>query len=80
MTTESKQDTRTGLTPLLGALGAGAGGVLALVVAAAIAVGQAAVVGAAVGGVLTLPSSRSGSPGGPGRAGDAAAPPCSSPC
>lgn len=54
MTTESKQDTRTGLSPLLGALGAGAVAVLVLVVAAALVDGRAAVVGAAAGGVLTL--------------------------
>lgn len=54
MTTESKQDTRTGMSPLLGALGAGAGAVLVLVVAGAATTGRAAVVGAATGGVLTL--------------------------
>jgi ATP synthase protein I len=54
MTTESKHDTRTGLSPLLGALGAGAVAVLVLVVAAALVDGRAAVVGAASGGVLTL--------------------------
>ena len=54
MTTESQQDTRTGLSPLLGALGAGAVAVLVLVVAAALVDGRAAVVGAAGGGVLTL--------------------------
>ncbi|MDR7251195.1 ATP synthase protein I [Nocardioides sp. BE266] len=54
MTTESKQDTRRGLSPLLGALGAGAVAVLVLVLAAALASDRAAVAGAAGGGVLTL--------------------------
>ncbi|CUR61504.1 putative ATP synthase protein I [metagenome] len=54
MTTESTQDTRTGFPPLLGALAAGAAGVLVLVVAAALVDDRAAVVGAAGGGVLTL--------------------------
>ena len=54
MTTESQQDTRTGFSPLLGALAAGAVAVLVLVVAAALVDGRAAVVGAAAGGVLTL--------------------------
>lgn len=54
MTTESKHDTRTGLSPLLGALGAGAAAVVVLVVVAAVAAGSAAVVGAASGGGLTL--------------------------
>jgi hypothetical protein len=54
MTTESKQDTRTGLPPLLGALGAGAAAVLVLVAVGAAVGGRAAVVGAATGGVLTL--------------------------
>ncbi len=54
MTTESTQDTRTGFSPLLGALAAGAAAVLVLVVVAALADGRAAVVGAAGGGVLTL--------------------------
>jgi ATP synthase protein I len=53
MTTESKPGTRTG-SPLLGALGSGAVAVLVLVVVAALVDGRAAVVGAAVGGVLTL--------------------------
>ena len=56
MTTESKQDTRTGLPPLLGALGAGAAAVLVLVAVGAAVGGRAAVVGAATGGVLTLRS------------------------
>lgn len=54
MTTESKPGTRTGLSPLLGAVGAGAVAVLVLVVAASVTDGRAAVVGAASGGVLTL--------------------------
>lgn len=54
MTTESKHDTRTGLSPLLGAVAAGAVAVLVLVVAASMTDGRAAVVGAATGGVLTL--------------------------
>lgn len=54
MTTESKQGTRTGLSPLLGAMGSGAVAVLVLVVAAAVAEGRSAVVGAATGGSLTL--------------------------
>ena len=44
MTTESTQDTRTGFSPLLGALAAGAAAVLVLVVAAALVDGRAAVV------------------------------------
>ncbi len=54
MTTESKPGPRTGVTPLLAAVAAGAGAVLVLVVAAALVEGRAAVVGAASGGVLTL--------------------------
>lgn len=54
MTTESKPGTRTGLSPLLGAVGAGAVAVLVLVVAASVIDGRPAVVGAATGGVLTL--------------------------
>ena len=54
MTTESTQDTRTGFSPLLGALAAAAAAVLVLVVVAALVDGRAAVVGAAGGGVLTL--------------------------
>lgn len=54
MTTESKPGPRTGLSPLLGAVAAGAVAVLVLVVAAALTDGRAAVVGAASGGVLTL--------------------------
>ncbi len=54
MTTESKTRSRTGLPPLLGAIGAGAVAVLVLVVAASLTEGRAAVVGALSGGVLTL--------------------------
>ncbi|SEC78135.1 hypothetical protein SAMN04489844_2976 [Nocardioides exalbidus] len=54
MTTESKHTTRTGSSPLLGAWGAGAVALLLLVVLAGFADGRPAVVGAAVGGVLTL--------------------------
>lgn len=54
MTTESHRDTRTGLSPLLGAVAAGAVAVLALVVAASLTDGRPAVVGAASGGLLTL--------------------------
>ena len=54
MTTESKPGPRTGLSPLLGAVGAGAVAVILLVVAAAVTDGRPAVVGAAAGGVLTL--------------------------
>ena len=54
MTTESKPGTRTGLSPLLGAVGAGAVAVLVLVVVASLTDGRPAVVGAAGGGVLTL--------------------------
>ena len=54
MTTESKPGTRTGVSPLLGAVGAGAVAVLVLVVAASLTDGRPAVVGAATGGVLTL--------------------------
>ena len=54
MTTESKPGTRTRVSPLLGAVAAGAVAVLVLVVAAALTDGRPAVVGAASGGVLTL--------------------------
>lgn len=54
MTTESKPGTRNRVSPLLGAVAAGAVAVLVLVVAAALRDGRAAVVGAASGGVLTL--------------------------
>ena len=54
MTTESKPSTRTGVPPLLGALASGAVAVLVLVVVAALTDDRPAVVGAAVGGVLTL--------------------------
>ena len=54
MTTESKPGTRTGLSPLLGAVAAGAVAVLVLVVAASLIDGRPAVVGAASGGLLTL--------------------------
>ena len=49
MTTESKPGTRTGLSPLLGAVGAGAVAVLVLVLAASVTAGRPAVVGAATG-------------------------------
>jgi hypothetical protein len=54
MTTESKPGTRSRVSPLLGAVAAGAVAVLVLVVAAALTDGRPAVVGAASGGVLTL--------------------------
>jgi hypothetical protein len=54
MTTESKPGIRTRMSPLLGAVGAGAVAVLVLVVAASVTDGRPAVVGAAAGGVLTL--------------------------
>ena len=54
MTTESEPGTRTGLSPLLGAVGSGAVAVLVLVVVASLTDGRPAVVGAAAGGVLTL--------------------------
>jgi ATP synthase protein I len=54
MTTESKHTPRTGSSPLLGAWGAGAVTILLLVVLAGLTDGRPAVVGAAVGGVLTL--------------------------
>lgn len=54
MTTDSKPGPRTGISPLLGAVAAGAVAVLVLVVAASLTDGRAAVVGAASGGVLTL--------------------------
>jgi hypothetical protein len=54
MTTESKTGPRTGLSPLVGALAAGAVSVVLLVVVAALASGRPGVVGVAVGGVLTL--------------------------
>ena len=54
MTTESKPGTRTGVSPLLGALASGAVAVLGLGVVAALTDGRPAVVGASVGGVLTL--------------------------
>lgn len=54
MTTESKPGTRTGVSPLLGAVASGAVAVLVLVVVGALTDGRPAVVGAAVGGVLTL--------------------------
>ena len=54
MTTESKQDTRPGVTVLLGAAIAGAAVVVLLAVAAAITGGTDAAVAAAVGGGLAL--------------------------
>ncbi len=54
MTTASKHRTRTGLSPLVGAVAAGAVAVLVLVVVASLTEGRAAAVGAASGGVLTL--------------------------
>jgi hypothetical protein len=54
MTTESKPGTRTGLSPLLGAVGSGVVAVLVLVVGAALVDGRPGATGAAVGGVLTL--------------------------
>ncbi|MCW2737923.1 hypothetical protein [Nocardioides sp.] len=54
MTTESKPGTRTGFSPLLGAVAAGVVAVVVLVVAASLTDGRPAVVGAASGGVLTL--------------------------
>jgi hypothetical protein len=54
MTTESKPGTRTGLSPLLGALGSGAVAVVVLVGVGALTDGRPAVVGAATGGLLTL--------------------------
>jgi len=58
MTTESKQDTsqahRAGVSPLLGAAGAGAGAVALIVAAAAILGGSSGAIGALVGGGLTL--------------------------
>lgn len=54
MTTESKPGTRTGVSPLLGAVASGAVAVLVLVVVGALTDGRPAVVGAAAGGVLTL--------------------------
>ena len=54
MTTDSKPGPRSGLSPLVGAVGAGAVAVLVLVVVAALTDGRPAVVGAAAGGVLTL--------------------------
>ena len=54
MTTESKHSTRSGSSPLLGALGSGVVAVLLLVGAAAVVDGRPAVLGALVGGVLTL--------------------------
>ena len=55
MTTESMHRTRSGSSPLLGALGSGAVAVVVLAaVAAALVDGRPAVLGAAVGGLLTL--------------------------
>lgn len=54
MTTESMHRTRSGSSPLLGALGSGAVAVVLLAVAAALVEGRPAVLGAATGGLLTL--------------------------
>ena len=54
MTTESKTGPRRGLSPVLGALAAGTVAVVVLLVVAGIVDGRPGVVGAAVGGVLTL--------------------------
>src|SRR6478672_11454159 len=54
MTTESKTGPRQGLSPVLGALGAGVVAVLVLLVVAGLVDGRPAVVGVATGGVLTL--------------------------
>jgi hypothetical protein len=54
MTTESKTGPRQGLSPVLGALGAGTLAVLVLLVVAGLSDGRPAVVGVAIGGVLTL--------------------------
>ena len=54
MTTESKTGPRQGLSPVLGALAAGTVAVLVLVVVAGLTDGRPGVVGAAVGGVVTL--------------------------
>ena len=54
MTTASKTDPRTGVSPVLGALAAGTVAVLVLVVVAGLVDGRPGVAGAAVGGVLTL--------------------------
>ena len=54
MTTESKTSPRKGVSPLLGALAAGTAAVLVVVVVAGVIDGRPGVLGAAVGGVLTL--------------------------
>ena len=54
MTTESQTGPRRGLSPVLGALAAGTVAVVVLLVVAGIVDGRPGVVGAAVGGVLTL--------------------------
>jgi ATP synthase protein I len=54
MTTESKQDTRRGVVPLLGALLAGAVAVGVLAAIAALTGGSSEVAGALVGGLVTL--------------------------
>jgi ATP synthase protein I len=54
MTTESKQDTRPGGSVLLGAAAAGLAAVVVMTVVAAVTDGSAGVVGALVGGLLTL--------------------------
>ena len=54
MTTASTHTTRRGSSPLLGALAAGAAAVLVLAVLAVATEGRPALLGASVGGVLTL--------------------------
>ena len=54
MTTESQTGPRRGVSPVLGAWGAGTVAVLVLLVVAVLADGRPAVVGVATGGVLTL--------------------------
>ena len=54
MTTESMHRTRSGSSPRLGALGSGAVAVVVLAVAAVLLDGRPAVVGAVVGGLVTL--------------------------
>jgi Na+/phosphate symporter len=54
MTTASKNRTRSGLSPLTGALGSGLVAVLLLGLLAAVVDGRAAVVGALLGGGVTL--------------------------
>ena len=54
MTTESQTGPRKGLSPVVGALGAGTVAVLVLIVVAGLVDGRPAVVGVAAGGALTL--------------------------